>query len=114
MTLGWRNTDRLPTLFLDAVKGVKSGEIAPFVRSPNGFHILKVLGRRSAVAAKLAGGPVQQTHARHILLRVSDVSPEQEVRRRLEEFKAAHRSETDRIRHAGATAFARPERKPWR
>jgi peptidyl-prolyl cis-trans isomerase SurA len=85
--LGWRNTDRLPTLFLEAVKGVKSGEIAPLVRSPNGFHILKVLGRRSAVAAKLAGGPVQQTHVRHILLRVSEVAPEQEVRRRLEEFK---------------------------
>jgi peptidyl-prolyl cis-trans isomerase SurA len=85
--LGWRNTERLPTLFLEAVKGVKSGEIAPLVRSPNGFHILKVLGRRSAVAAKLTGGPVQQTHVRHILLRVSDVTPEQEVRRRLEEFK---------------------------
>ncbi len=85
--LGWRNTDRLPTLFIEAVKGVKSGEIAPLVRSPNGFHILKVLGRRSAVAAKMVGGPVQQTHVRHILLRVSDVAPEQEVRRRLEEFK---------------------------
>jgi peptidyl-prolyl cis-trans isomerase SurA len=85
--LGWRNTDRLPTLFLEAVKGAKSGEIAPLVRSPNGFHILKVLGRRSAVAAKMVGGPVQQTHVRHILLRVSDVAPEQEVRRRLEEFK---------------------------
>jgi peptidyl-prolyl cis-trans isomerase SurA len=85
--LGWRNTDRLPTLFLDAVKGVKVGDIAPVVRSPNGFHILKVLGRRSAVEGKLAGGPVQQTHARHILLRVSDISPESEVKRRLEEFR---------------------------
>jgi peptidyl-prolyl cis-trans isomerase SurA len=46
-----------------------------------------VLGRRSAVEAKLAGGPVQQTHARHILLRVSDLTPEPEVKRRLEEFK---------------------------
>ena len=69
--LGWRNVDRLPTLFVDAVKGVKVGDIAPIVRSPNGFHILKVLGRRSAVAGKLAGAPVQQTHVRHILLRVS-------------------------------------------
>ncbi len=85
--LGWRNVDRLPTLFLDAIKGVKVGDIAPIVRSPNGFHILKVLGRRSAVAGKLAGAPVQQTHVRHILLRVSDVTPEQDVRRRLEEFK---------------------------
>ncbi|HQR71524.1 MAG TPA: peptidylprolyl isomerase [Burkholderiaceae bacterium] len=86
--LGWRAIDRLPTLFVDAVKGVKVGDIAPVVRSPNGFHILKVLGRRSAVEGKLAGGPVQQTHARHILLKVSDIAPEPEVKRRLEEFKA--------------------------
>jgi peptidyl-prolyl cis-trans isomerase SurA len=85
--LGWRSTDRLPTLFIDAIKGVKTGEIAPIVRSPNGFHILKVLGRRSAVAGKLAGAPVQQTRVRHILLRVTDVTPEPDVKRRLEEFK---------------------------
>jgi peptidyl-prolyl cis-trans isomerase SurA len=86
-TLGWRPADRWPSLFLDAIKGVKVGDIAPLVRSPNGFHIIKVLGRRSLVEAKLAGGPVQQTRARHILLRVTDVTPEPEVRRRLEEFK---------------------------
>jgi peptidyl-prolyl cis-trans isomerase SurA len=85
--IGWRNADRLPTLFIDAIKGLKIGEVAPIVRSPNGFHILKVLGRRSAVEGKLIGGPVQQTHVRHILLRTSDVAPEAEVRRRLEEFK---------------------------
>ncbi len=85
--IGWRNADRLPTLFIEAIKGVKVGDVAPIVRSPNGFHILKVLGRRSAVEGKLIGGPVQQTHVRHILLRASDVAPEAEVRRRLEEFK---------------------------
>ncbi len=85
--IGWRSVDRLPTLFLDAIKGVKVGDIAPIVRSPNGFHILKVLGRRSAVAGKLAGDPVQQTRVRHILLRVTDVTPEPDVKRRLEEFK---------------------------
>jgi peptidyl-prolyl cis-trans isomerase SurA len=93
--LGWRNVDRLPTLFVEAVKGVKVGDIAPVVRSPNGFHILKVLGRRSAVEGRLAGGPVQQTRVRHILLRVSDVTPEPEVKRRLEEFKA--RVETGQV-----------------
>lgn len=85
--LGWRNVDRLPTLFIDAIKGLKSGEVSPIIRSPNGFHILKVLGRRNGLEGKLAGGPVQQTHARHILLRVSDLSPEPEVKRRLEEMK---------------------------
>jgi peptidyl-prolyl cis-trans isomerase SurA len=85
--LGWRNVDRLPTLFVDAIRELKPGDTSGLLRSPNGFHILKVLGRRSAVDAKLAGGPVQQTHARHILLRVSDLTPEPEVIRRLQEFK---------------------------
>ncbi|MDQ3188654.1 MAG: peptidylprolyl isomerase [Pseudomonadota bacterium] len=85
--LGWRNLDRLPTLFIDAIKGLKSGDVSPIIRSPNGFHILKVLGRRNGVDGTLATGPVQQTHARHILLRVSDLSPEPEVKRRLEEMK---------------------------
>jgi peptidyl-prolyl cis-trans isomerase SurA len=85
--LGWRNADRLPTLFIDAVKGLKPGDITSVIRSPNGFHILKVLGRRSGVDSKLALGPVQQTHARHILLRVSDLTPEPEVKRRLDEMK---------------------------
>ncbi len=85
--LGWRNTDRLPTLFVDAIKGLKPGDVTPVFRSPNGFHILKVLGRRSGIDSKLAAGPVQQTHARHILLRVSDLAPEPEVKRRLDEMK---------------------------
>ena len=86
--LGWRNADRIPNLFLDEIKGLKTGEIAPkLVRSPNGFHILKLTGKRDAVQAKLAGAPVQQTRVRHILLRVSDLTPEPDVKRRLEEFK---------------------------
>ena len=85
--LGWRNTDRLPTLFIDATKGLKPGDITSVIRSPNGFHILKVLGRRSGLDSKLSAGPVQQTHARHILLRVSDLTPEPEVKRRLDEMK---------------------------
>ncbi len=85
--LGWRNTDRLPTLFIDAIKGLKPGDVTPVIRSPNGFHILKVLGRRSGVDSKLATGPVQQTRARHILLRVSELTPEPEVKRRLDEMK---------------------------
>jgi peptidyl-prolyl cis-trans isomerase SurA len=85
--LGWRTAERLPTLFLDAIKDLKPGDIAPLVRSPGGFHILKLAGKRSAVEAKLASGPVQQTRVRHILLRVSDVTPEADVRRRLTDLR---------------------------
>lgn len=85
--LGWRAAERLPTLFLDAVRGLKPGEVAPVVRSPGGFHILKLLGTRNAVEAKVAGPPLQQTRVRHILLRVTDLTPEPEVRRRLAELR---------------------------
>jgi peptidyl-prolyl cis-trans isomerase SurA len=82
-SLGWRTAERLPTLFLDAVKNLKPGELAPLVRSPGGFHILKLVGKRDATQGRLATGPVEQTRTRHILLRVSDLTPEAEVRRRL-------------------------------
>ncbi|GMV59799.1 MAG: hypothetical protein AMXMBFR72_28920 [Betaproteobacteria bacterium] len=85
--LGWRTAERLPTLFLDAVKDLKPGELAPIVRSPGGFHVLKLVGKRNAVEGRLATGPVQQTRARHILLRVSDLTPEPEVRRRLQDLR---------------------------
>jgi peptidyl-prolyl cis-trans isomerase SurA len=57
------------------------------VRSPGGFHVLKLVGRRNAVDARLATGPVQQTRVRHILLRVSELTPEPDVRRRLAELR---------------------------
>lgn len=82
-SLGWRTAERLPTLFLQAIRDLKPGDLAPLVRSPGGFHILKLVGRRDATEGRLATGPVEQTRARHILLRVSDLTPEAEVRRRL-------------------------------
>lgn len=82
-SLGWRTPERLPALFVDAIRNLKPGDLAPLVRSPGGFHILKLVGRRDATEGRLASGPVEQTHARHILLRVSDLTPEAEVRRRL-------------------------------
>jgi peptidyl-prolyl cis-trans isomerase SurA len=85
--LGWRSAERLPSLFLDAVKGLKAGDIAPVVRSPGGFHVLKLVGTRNAADSKVATGPLQQTRVRHILLRVSDLTPEPEVRRRLADLR---------------------------
>ncbi len=88
--MGWRSEERLPSLFFDAIKGLKAGELSPVVRSPGGFHLLKLLGKRSAEEAKASGRKVesvQQTHVRHILLRVSDLTPEPEVKRRLDDLR---------------------------
>jgi len=86
--LGWRSASRLPQLFLDATEKIKEGEIAPLVRSANGFHILKVIGRRNANMIKAgAGTVVQQTLARHILIKVNQIVPASEARRKLVELK---------------------------
>jgi peptidyl-prolyl cis-trans isomerase SurA len=84
--LGWRTAERLPQLFLDAVRPLKVNQVAPLIRSANGFHILRLLDKRNAGVAG-ASSPVQQTRASHILLRVTDSASESAARLRLLELK---------------------------
>jgi peptidyl-prolyl cis-trans isomerase SurA len=86
-SLGWRTLDRLPNLFADLVKKLKPGEVSPLVRSPVGFHILKLLGQRAAGGTRISNQPVTQTHVRHILLRVTDAMPQAEVGHRLADLR---------------------------
>ena len=81
--MGWRDNARLPTLFSDALRSMKVGELSSVLRSPNGFHILKLTERRGGQQAAL----VQQTNARHILIKVSEVVSEAEGRNRLRNLK---------------------------
>jgi peptidyl-prolyl cis-trans isomerase SurA len=81
--LGWRPEDRLPPQFVEAVASLKPGELSPMLRSSNGFHLLKLVDRRGT-----SGAPkVQQTHVRHILVRISDSVPEAEARRKILDLK---------------------------
>jgi peptidyl-prolyl cis-trans isomerase SurA len=85
--LGWRSPDRLPQLFVDALASLKQGEIS-IMKSANGFHILKLNGTRSpSVVKEGATAPVQQTHVRHILIKVNQIVTQAEARRKLEELK---------------------------
>ncbi|HYF60499.1 MAG TPA: peptidylprolyl isomerase [Burkholderiaceae bacterium] len=85
--IGMRPADRLPKLFVDAVAALKPGEVAPVVRSPAGFHVLRLLEMRGGGSNALAGAPVRQTRARHILVRVNELNPEADVQRRLAEIR---------------------------
>ena len=78
--LGWRQADRLPELFAEALTKLNPGDVSQVLRSPAGFHIIKVLDRRGAAAAVV---PIVQTRARHILVRTSETVSEAEARRRL-------------------------------
>jgi len=85
--IGLRAADKLPDVFVDAVKDLKPGEVRPeLLRSEAGFHVLKLIERQTG---KASINVVVQTRARHILLRPSEqLSPEQATRR-LVEFKRA-------------------------
>ena len=81
--LGWRPADRLPAMFTEAIKKLHPGELSGILRSPNGFHILKLIDRRSKDSPVV----ISQTHARHILIKTSELVPESEAKSRLAEIK---------------------------
>ena len=81
--IGMRPADRLPDLFVDAVRGLAAGQVtAQPLRSPAGFHILKVLDRQEGNAFQIT-----QTRARHILLRSTDKTQGAAVLRRMEDLR---------------------------
>ena len=65
-SMGLRSADRYPTLFVQAVLRLDKGAVTGLLRSPAGFHILKVMDKRSP---GLPPTTATQNHARHILLR---------------------------------------------
>ena len=76
--LGWRRASELPTLFADVVPTLSRGEMSEPIRSPSGFHIVKVVDIRSGQTHVLT-----QTRARHILLQPNEVLNEADARARL-------------------------------
>jgi peptidyl-prolyl cis-trans isomerase SurA len=81
--MGWRPAGRLPNIFLQALKGMKVGDVSDILRSPAGFHILKLADKRGNDTPVI----VTQTHARHVLVRLNEVVSESDARRRLSELK---------------------------
>lgn len=77
--LGWRSTAQLPTLFAEAVTSLKPGDTSAILRSANGFHILKLLGKRGANTAHI----VRQTQASHILIKTNELVSDNEAQHRL-------------------------------
>ena len=89
--LGWRRAAQLPTLFTEALIRMKPGEVRELLRSANGFHVIKLNERRGEQKAVV----VQQTRARHILIKVSEVVSEADGRARLRTLKERIDNKTD-------------------
>ncbi|SFR95112.1 periplasmic chaperone for outer membrane proteins SurA [Mitsuaria sp. PDC51] len=85
--IGLRAADKLPDVFVDAVKDLQPGEVRPeLLRSEAGFHVMKLIERQTG---KASINVVVQTRARHILLRPSEQLTPEQATRRLVEFKRA-------------------------
>ena len=80
--LGWRRFDQVPSMFADLVQGMKPGDSTPALRGPSGFHILKLVGKRDT-------GPqmVTEYHARHIMVRMSELVSADEAQRKVAELR---------------------------
>ncbi len=81
--LGWRTKGQLPTLFVDSVEGMSVGSVSDPIRSPSGFHIIKMLEMKGASGKVM----VTKTSARHILIKTNELIDDKEAKRRLDSLK---------------------------
>lgn len=76
--LGWRKLSQIPSLFAELVPNMREGELKGPIRSPSGFHIIKLLGVKHG-----SGTSVTKTHVRHILIKPNEVLTDEDARKKL-------------------------------
>jgi peptidyl-prolyl cis-trans isomerase SurA len=81
--LGWRNINDIPTLFVDTVNKMAAGDISEPIRSPSGFHIIKLFDLKGA-----GNHTVTKTEVRHILIKTNELIDDNEAQKRLLALKA--------------------------
>ncbi|MBI3562099.1 MAG: peptidylprolyl isomerase [Gammaproteobacteria bacterium] len=82
--LGWLKQGQLPTVMVDTVTAMHAGQIAGPLRSASGFHIIKLIEKRSQEAKHI----VEQTLARHILIKTDQITTDSVARERLERLRS--------------------------
>ena len=80
--LGWRKAGQVPTLFADFISDMEVGGLSDIIKSPSGYHIIKLLDKRSSEQVV-----VTQTRARHILVRPDELTTAEDALRRLRQLK---------------------------
>jgi peptidyl-prolyl cis-trans isomerase SurA len=78
-SLGWRRGSQLPSIVADLVAKMKVGETSDPIRTPSGFHLFRLNEIRGGAQQAV----VSQVHARHILLRTSELEDDQTVQQKL-------------------------------
>jgi peptidyl-prolyl cis-trans isomerase SurA len=83
--MGWKKASELPKLFNDQIKKLKKGEITEPFKSPNGFHILKINEKKGIEKKSVM---IKQTKLRHIVIKQNEITPEEEILKRLSRFRS--------------------------
>jgi peptidyl-prolyl cis-trans isomerase SurA len=81
--LGWRKGTQLPQFILDLVAPMKPGQVSAPVRTPSGFHIVKLNERRSGEAQVI----INQVRVRHILMKTNELDDDETVRQKLSKLR---------------------------
>lgn len=84
--LGWRKRNELPSIFADAIKNAKPGQVIGPIKAPNGIHLIKLIEIRGA--APLASSVVTSYHVRHILIKTNPLMNDLQAKTRLIELRA--------------------------
>src|SRR4030095_2066416 len=79
----WRTPARLPSVFVDVTRTMKKGDVSAVLRSPAGFHIVQLVDQRSRDQPTV----VNQTHARHILIKVNESTSEAEGKVKIDRLR---------------------------
>ena len=80
--LGWRKAGQVPTLFADFITNMEAGDLSDIIKSPSGYHIIKLLDKRSTEQVV-----VTQTKTRHILIQPDELTTPEDALRRLQQLK---------------------------
>ena len=81
--LGWRTLSEVPTLFVNDIQHMKQGEVSESIRSPSGFHIIKMLELKG-----MDNHMIIKTKVRHILIKTNELVDDAEAKKRLLALKA--------------------------
>ncbi len=82
--IDWRPISQMGPKFAEMLEPMQPGEITPIVQSPSGFHIFKLLGRRAQEVPTVI---IDQTHARHILIKINELTSENEGKLKITQIK---------------------------
>lgn len=80
--LGWRSRNEIPSMFAELVPQLEEGQISEIIRSPSGFHVLRLAGVRGGSRTMV----LTETQARHILIQPDLLTSEADARREAEQI----------------------------